>query len=143
MTCWQFRQRNPDILFFMVTPVNKRSSLQGTLFRFLILRKNCPPRLPSLLNRFLNQLLLPRELALPLLHFNQYDTDLPHPVIHPSEPIKDNKVYGLPMNRASAEAKGNSGRSRAIRPEILPISVERERLGESFRISLVHCPFRR
>jgi len=142
MTCWQFRQRNPDILFFMVTPVNKPSSLQGTLSRFLIFRKNCPQRIPSLLNRFVDQPLLPRELPLPLHHFHQYDTDLPLPVIHTGEPVKDNKSTGLPMNRASAEVNGNSGRSGTIRSEILPFSVERERLTESFRISLVNCIFR-
>ena len=50
---------------------------------------------------------------------------------------------GLPMNRASAEEKGNSGRSGAICSEILPFSVERERLTESFRISFVHSRFQR
>jgi hypothetical protein len=127
MTCWQFRQRNPDILFFMVTPVNKPSSLQGTLSRFLILRKICPPRLPSLLKRFLNQPLLPVSFPFPSFTVN---------------PSKTTKSTGLSMNRASAEAKGNSGRSGTICSEILPISVEREGLTESFRISLVHCSFR-
>ena len=47
------------------------------------------------------------------------------------------------MNRASAREKGNSGRSGAICSEILPFSVERERLTESFRISLVHSSFQR
>jgi hypothetical protein len=141
MTCWQFRQRNPDILFFMVTPVNKPSSLQGTLSRFLILRKICPPRLPSLLKRFLNQPLLP--VSFPFPFFTSTSTILISPF--PSftvNPSKTTKSTGLSMNRASAEAKGNSGRSGTICSEILPISVEREGLTESFRISLVHCSFR-
>ena len=44
------------------------------------------------------------------------------------------------MNRASAGAYGNSGRSGAICSEILPFSVDRERFTESFRISFV-CSF--
>jgi hypothetical protein len=49
----------------------------------------------------------------------------------------------LPINRASAEANGNSGRSGAICSAILPFSVERERVTESFRISFVHSSFQR
>jgi hypothetical protein len=39
--------------------------------------------------------------------------------------------------------KENSDKSGAITSEILPFSVERERLMESFRISLVHSSFQR
>ena len=58
-------------------------------------------------------------------------------------PSKTTKSIGFPMNRASAEEKGNSGKSGAICSEILPFSVERERLTESFRISVVHSSFQR
>ena len=53
------------------------------------------------------------------------------------------------MNLASAGANGNSGRSGAICSEILPFSVERERLTESFpdiacallpAFEIVSCP---
>jgi hypothetical protein len=45
------------------------------------------------------------------------------------------------FRRASAGEKGNSGRNGAICSEIFPFNVERERLTESFRISLVHSSF--
>jgi hypothetical protein len=53
---------------------------------------------------------------------------------------------GILESRISPEdnpTNGNSGKSGAICSEILPFSVERERLTESFRISFVHSSFQR
>jgi hypothetical protein len=44
---------------------------------------------------------------------------------------------------AKAEEKKNSGEIGVIGSEILPFSVERERLTESFRILFVHLSFQR
>jgi len=66
---------------------------------------------------------------LPLYGVHEHDIDrISLLVLCVSVPIKDNERIGFPMNRISAEEKGNSCRSGVICPEILPFSIEQDLL---------------
>jgi len=106
--------------------------------------KKSSARHPPFFNCPLEKRLFPSDLPPPILHFHKHGTNrISLLIFHLSVPVKHNKSIGLPMNRASAGAKGNSVRSGAICSGILPFSIERERLTESFRISFVHSSFQR
>ena len=92
---------------------------------------NLLPSESLILKSPLDQRLFPREFSLPLFYFYQHDTDRTSILVfHLRVPIKHNKVNRVPDEPGTAEAKGNSGKSGAICSEILPFSVERERLTE-------------
>jgi hypothetical protein len=94
----------------MVVPVNKPSFLSGTLAHFLILQKNRPPRNPPFLNRLFDQPLFSSKFSLPLLHFDEHDTNrVSLLVLHLSIPVKDNKVDRV------ADEPGISRRKRKLR----------------------------
>jgi len=92
----------------------------------------------------LDHRIFPRESPLPLLYIHEHDIDrIPQLVICVSVPIKGNEVDRVSDEPGIVWRERKLRQGRAICPEILSFSVERDLLTESFLISLVHSSFKR